>query len=84
MKHAYPPLLALTCYYRRGGYSGIVELTRHQDKEEHMIRHWIQLILLTLLVLIQAACPKYFTHQTNEDARVHTPNDHSDSDNGNG
>jgi len=41
-----------------------------------MIRHWRKLILLVLLAFIQAACPKYFTHQTNEDARVHTPDDH--------
>ena len=47
-----------------------------------MIRHWIKLILLVLLVLIQTACPKYFTQQTNEGARVHTPNDHGDNGNG--
>ncbi len=47
-----------------------------------MIRHWIKLILLALLVLIQTACPKYFTQQTSEDARVHTPDDHGGSGSG--
>ena len=49
-----------------------------------MIRHWIQLVLLALFVLIQAACPKYFTQQTNEDARVQTPDDHGGSSDGSG
>jgi len=47
-----------------------------------MIRHWIKLMLLTLLVLIQTACPKYFTQHTNDDARVHTPDDHGGSGSG--
>ena len=62
-------------------YSGAYETP---GKEERMIRHWIKLMLLVLLVLIQAACPKYFTQQTKDDARVHTPNDHGGSDSGGG
>jgi len=60
-------------------YSGAYETS---GKEECMIRHWIKLMLLTLLVFIQTACPKYFTQQTNEDARVHTPDDHGGSGSG--
>src|SRR2546428_3779119 len=61
-----PPLLPLRCYYRRGGCSGIVELPRPPAAEGRMIRHWITLMLLVLLVLIQTACPKYFTQQTKD------------------
>jgi hypothetical protein len=49
-----------------------------------MIRQWIKLLLLVLLVLIQTACPKYWTQQTNEDARIHTPDDHGGSSDGGG
>jgi hypothetical protein len=42
-----------------------------------MRRYWIKLMLLVLLVLIQTACPKYVTQQTNEDVRRHPPEDHS-------
>ena len=76
MTHALSPLLTLTCYDGRGRYRERGELTRPQEKEERMIRHWIKLLLVLLLVLIQTACPKYFTQQTNDDARVHTPDDH--------
>ena len=44
-----------------------------------MIRHWIKIMLLALLVLIQTACPKYFTQQHNEDVSVHTSDDHGGS-----
>ena len=60
-------------------YSGAYEIPA---EEERMIRHWIKLMLLTLLVLIQTACPKYVTHQTTEGARVRTPDDHGSSDSG--
>jgi hypothetical protein len=33
-----------------------------------MIRHWLKLILLALLVLIQTACPKYMAKQ-NDDSK---------------
>ena len=44
-----------------------------------MIRHWIKIMLLALLVLIQTACPKYVTQQYNEDGSVHTSDDHGGS-----
>ena len=62
-------------------YSGAIETSA---EEERMIRYWIKLMLLTLLVLIQAACPRYFTQQPNEDARAHTPNDPGGSESGGG
>ena len=46
-----------------------------------MIRHWIKLMLLTLLVLVQTACPKYTPKQPDE-VNVHIPDDHSDSGSG--
>ena len=46
------------------GYSGANETP---GKEERMIRHWLKLMVLTLLVFIQTACPKYVAKQ-NEDA----------------
>ena len=41
-----------------------------------MIRHWIKLLLLVVLVLIQTACPEYGTQPTNDDVSVPTPDDH--------
>ena len=84
MTHALSPLLALTCYYGQGRYSERVERTSPQEKAERMIRHWVKLLMLVLLVLIQTACPKYWTQQTNEDARVQTPDDHGGSSDGSG
>ena len=48
-----------------------------------MVRHWIKIMLVSLFVLIETACPRYFTQQPN-DVRVHQPGDHggSDSDSG--
>lgn len=40
-----------------------------------MIRRWIKIMLLALLVLLQAACPKQ-VKQT-DDATVHSPNESS-------
>ncbi len=50
-------------------------------EEERMIRDWIKLLLLTLLVLIQTACPKYVAKQPDE-VNVHIPEDHGSSDSG--
>jgi len=36
-----------------------------------MIRHWIKLMLLAIIVLMQTACPKYRTPQ-NEDVRFNS------------
>jgi hypothetical protein len=46
-----------------------------------MVRHWIKLMLLTLLVLIQTACPKYASQQPDK-MNVHIPDDHGSSDSG--
>ncbi len=46
-----------------------------------MIRHWIKLLLLALLVLVQTACPKYAPKQPDE-VNVHIPEDHGSSDSG--
>ena len=48
-----------------------------------MVRHWIKIMLVSLFVLIQTACPKYFTQQPH-DVRVHQPDDHGGSDSGSG
>jgi hypothetical protein len=44
-----------------------------------MIRHWLKLILLMLLVLIQTACPKYWTPPTNDNVSVPTSDDQGGS-----
>jgi len=44
-----------------------------------MVRHWIKIILLSLIVLIQTACPKYRTTQ-NEDLRFNSSDQHSGGD----
>ena len=33
-----------------------------------MIRHWVQIMVLVLVVLAQAACPRHAATQTNDDA----------------
>jgi len=63
---------------RMQGYSGDHEIP---GKAERMIRHWIKLLLLTLLVLIQTACPKYAPKQPDE-MNVHVPDEHGSSDSG--
>ena len=47
-----------------------------------MIRHWGKLILLALVVLIQTACPKYVTRQS-ENSTAPTE-DHNGDHNGSG
>jgi hypothetical protein len=46
-----------------------------------MIRHGTKLLLLTLLVLIQTACPKYVAKQPDE-MNVHIPDDHGGNGSG--
>ena len=50
-------------------------------EEERMIRHGTKLLLLTLLVLIQTACPKYVAKQPDE-MNVHIPDDHGGNGSG--
>jgi hypothetical protein len=48
-----------------------------------MLWHWIKLMLLALLVVLQMACPRYTMQQTN-DVRVHPADEHGGSESGSG
>ena len=38
---------------------------RLAEEDAHMIRHWVKMLVLALLILIQTACPKLLTKQQN-------------------
>jgi hypothetical protein len=50
--------------------------THPSEEDEPVIRHWMKIMLLSLLVLIQTACPKLVVRQ-GENSPVHTE-DNSD------
>jgi len=49
-----------------------------------MVRHWVKIILMALLMLIQTACPKFLMPQNNNDVRVHPYDDGGSSNSGSG
>ena len=48
-----------------------------------MLRHWVKIILMAILMLIQTACPKFLMQQNN-DVGVHPVDDHSGANSGSG
>ena len=48
-----------------------------------MLRHWVKIMLMAILMLIQTACPKWLMQQNN-DVGVHPVDDHSASNSGSG
>ena len=48
-----------------------------------MLRHWVKIILMAILMLIQTACPKFLMQQNN-DVRVYPYDDSGGSNSGSG
>ena len=48
-----------------------------------MLRQWVKIMLMTILVLIQTACPKFLVQQNNE-VRMQSSDDAGSSDSGSG
>ena len=49
-----------------------------------MVRQWVKIMLMTILVFIQTACPKFLMQQNNNDVRAHPYNDDGGSNSGSG
>jgi hypothetical protein len=48
-----------------------------------MLRPWVKVMLMAILMLIQAACPKFLVQQNNE-VRMHPADDAGGSNSGSG